>query len=124
MEVLESCAAQSVKRLFASIDGRTSPKRILRGVPAAIVASGEGYTLGKALEHMIYTKHYASSGDMKLIFCAFNKAHPHDTDTYIQVALQDDVPNKVAAISSMAISAAKDIIAIFENIKEQFESEP
>jgi DNA-directed RNA polymerase subunit L len=89
-----------------------------------IILRREGYTLGKALEHMIYTKHYASSGDMKLIFCAFNKAHPHDTDTYIQVALQDDVPNKVAAISSMAISAAKDIIAIFENIKEQFESEP
>ena len=49
-------ATQSVKRLFASIDGRKSPKRILRGVPAAIVASGEGYTLGKALEHMLYTK--------------------------------------------------------------------
>ena len=56
-------ATQSVKRLFASIDGRKSPKRILRGVPAAIVASKEGYTLGKALEHMLYTKHY--TGDMK-----------------------------------------------------------
>ena len=50
-------ATQSVKRLFASIDGRKSPKRILRGVPAAIiVANGEGYTLGKALEHMLHTK--------------------------------------------------------------------
>jgi hypothetical protein len=34
-------ATQSVKRSFASIDGRTSPKSILRGVPAAIVASGK-----------------------------------------------------------------------------------
>ena len=49
MVLFGSC---NTKRLFASVDGRTSPKRILRGVPAAIVASGEGYTLGKALEHM------------------------------------------------------------------------
>jgi DNA-directed RNA polymerase subunit L len=89
-----------------------------------IILRREGYTLGKALEHMIYTKHYTSSGDMKLTFCAFNKAHPHDTDSYIQVALQDDAPDKVAVVASMAISAAKDIIAIFEDIKRQFESEP
>lgn len=89
-----------------------------------IILRREGYTLGKALEHMIYTKHYTSSGDMKLTFCAFNKAHPHDLDSYIQVALQDDAPDKVAVIASMAISAAKDIIAIFEDIKRQFESEP
>ena len=89
-----------------------------------IILRREGYTLGKALEHMIYTKHYTSSGDMKLTFCAFKKAHPHDVDSYIQVALQDDAPNKVAVISSMAVRAAKDIIAIFENIKEQFKSEP
>ena len=63
-------------------------------------------------------------GDMKLTFCAFKKAHPHDPDSYIQVALQDDASDKVAAISSMVISAANDIIAIFENIKEQFASEP
>lgn len=87
-----------------------------------IILRREGYTLGKALEHMIYTKHY--TGDMKLTFCAFKKAHPHDPDSYIQVALQDDAPDKVAVISSMAICAAKDIIAIFEDIKRQFASEP
>ena len=87
-----------------------------------IILRREGYTLGKALEHMLYTKHYM--GDMKLTFCAFKKAHPHDPDSYIQVALQDDASDKVAAISSMVISAANDIIAIFENIKEQFASEP
>ena len=87
-----------------------------------IILRREGYTLGKALEHMLYTKHY--TGDMKLTFCAFKKAHPHDPDSYIQVALQDDAADKVAVISSMAISAANDIIAIFENIKEQFATEP
>ena len=87
-----------------------------------IILRREGYTLGKAVEHMIYTKHY--TGDMKLTFCAFKKAHPHDIDSYIQVALQDDAPNKVAVIASMVICAAKDIIAIFENIKDQFANEP
>jgi len=89
-----------------------------------IILRREGYTLGKALEHMIYTQHYTSSGDMKLTFCAFKKAHPHDVDSYIQVVLQDDAPNKVAVVASMAIRAAKDIIAIFEDIKRQFASEP
>jgi len=89
-----------------------------------IILRREGYTLGKALEHMIYTQHYTSSGDMKLTFCAFKKAHPHDVDSYIQVALQDDAPNKVAVVASMAIRAARDVISIFEDIKRQFASEP
>jgi len=89
-----------------------------------IILRREGYTLGKSLEHMIYTQHYTSAGDMKLTFCAFKKAHPHDVDSYIQVALQDDAPNKVAVVASMAIRAAKDIISIFEDIKRQFASEP
>jgi DNA-directed RNA polymerase subunit L len=87
-----------------------------------IVLKREGYTLGKALEHLIYAKHYY--GDRTLTFCAFKKTHPHDVDSYIQVALQDDTENNVAHVSAVAVSAAKDIISMFEHIKKQFMTQP
>jgi DNA-directed RNA polymerase subunit L len=87
-----------------------------------IILKREGYTLGKALEHLIYSKHYY--GDRTLTFCAFKKTHPHDTDSYIQVALQDDTENNVAHVSAVAVSAARDVILMFEHIKKQFISQP
>jgi DNA-directed RNA polymerase subunit L len=87
-----------------------------------IVLKREGYTLGKALEHLIYSKHYY--GDRTLTFCAFKKTHPHDVDSFIQVALQDDTENNVAHVSAVAVSAAKDVISMFEHIKKQFISQP
>jgi DNA-directed RNA polymerase subunit L len=87
-----------------------------------IVLRREGYTLGKALEHIIYSKHYF--GDRSLTFCAFKKMHPHDVDSFIQVALQTDTENNVAQVSAIAIAAARDVISMFEHIKGQFEDEP
>jgi DNA-directed RNA polymerase subunit L len=87
-----------------------------------IILRREGYTLGKALEHVIYSKHYL--GDRSLTFCAFKKMHPHDVDSFIQVALQNDAEDNVAQVSAIAIAAARDVISMFEHIKHQFEDEP
>lgn len=87
-----------------------------------IILRKEGYTLGKALEHLIYSKHYF--GDRTLTFCAFKKLHPHDVDSFIQVALQNDTENNAAQVAAIAAAAAKDIISIFEHIKKQFADEP
>ena len=87
-----------------------------------IILRREGYTLGKVLEHIIYSKHYL--GDRTLAFCAFKKMHPHDVDSFIQVALQNDTENNVAQVSAIAIAAARDIISMFQHIKIQFEDEP
>jgi DNA-directed RNA polymerase subunit L len=87
-----------------------------------IILKREGYTLGKALEHLIYSKHYY--GDRTLTFCAFKKTHPHDVDSFIQVALQDDTENNLAHVSAVAVSAAKDVISMFEHVKKQFMSQP
>ena len=87
-----------------------------------IILRKEGYTLGKALENLIYSKHYL--GDRTLTFCAFKKVHPHDVDSFIQVALQNDTENNAAQVSAIAVAAAKDIISIFEHIKKQFADEP
>lgn len=87
-----------------------------------IILRKEGYTLGKALENLIYSKHYF--GDRTLTFCAFKKVHPHDVDSFIQVALQNDTENNAAQVAAIAVAAAKDIISIFEHIKKQFADEP
>lgn len=87
-----------------------------------IILRKEGYTLGKALENLIYSKHYL--GDRTLTFCAFKKVHPHDVDSFIQVALQNDIENNAAQVAAIAVAAAKDIISIFEHIKKQFADEP
>ena len=87
-----------------------------------IILRREGYTLGKVLEHVIYSKHYL--GDRTLAFCAFKKMHPHDVDSFIQVALQNDSENNVAQVSAVAIAAARDVMSMFQHIKLQFEDEP
>jgi DNA-directed RNA polymerase subunit L len=71
---------------------------------------------------LIYSKHYL--GDRTLTFCAFKKVHPHDVDSFIQVALQNDTENNAAQVAAIAVAAAKDIISIFEHIKKQFADEP
>jgi DNA-directed RNA polymerase subunit L len=87
-----------------------------------IILRKEGYTLGKALENLIYSKHYL--GDRTLTFCAFKKVHPHDVDSFIQVALQNNTQDNAAQVSAIAVAAANDIISIFEHIKKQFADEP
>ena len=87
-----------------------------------LILRREGYTLGKVLEHIIYSKHYL--GDRTLAFCAFKKMHPHDVDSFIQVALQNDSENNVAQVSAIAIAAARDVISMFQHIKLQFDDEP
>lgn len=102
----------------------TSPERNI--VPADvtipnaynIILRREDYTIGKALEHMLYSKHFL--GDRSLTFCAFKKAHPHDDDSYIQLAFANASDDMIASAGAVAMRAAHDIIAIFEDLKTKF----
>lgn len=102
----------------------TSPERNV--VPADVtipnaynvILRREDYTLGKALEHMLYSKHFL--GDRSLTFCAFKKAHPHDDDSYIQLAFANASDDMIASAGAVAMRAAHDIIAIFEDLKTKF----
>jgi DNA-directed RNA polymerase subunit L len=82
-----------------------------------IILRNEDYTLGKALEHMLYCKHYL--GEQSLVFCAFKKAHPHDEDSYIQVAFETATADTAGSVADIATSAARDVISIFENLKNE-----
>lgn len=49
-----------------------------------IVLENEDYTIGKALEYILYETYFE---DQHLFsFCGFKKFHPHDTDSIIRVA--------------------------------------
>jgi DNA-directed RNA polymerase subunit L len=80
-----------------------------------IILRNEDYTLGKALEHMLYCKHYL--GEQSLVFCAFKKTHPHDEDSYIQVAFETATADMIGSVADIATSAALDVASIFENLK-------
>lgn len=82
-----------------------------------IILRNEDYTLGKALEHMIYCKHYL--GEQSLVFCAFKKTHPHDDDSYIQVAFETATADMIGSVANIATSAALDVATIFENLKSE-----
>ena len=82
-----------------------------------IILRNEDYTLGKALEHMIYCKHYL--GEQSLVFCAFKKTHPHDDDSYIQVAFETATADMIGSVANIATSAALDVASIFENLKSE-----
>ena len=82
-----------------------------------IIMRNEDYTLGKALEHMLYCKHYL--GERLLVFCAFKKAHPHDEDSYIQIAFETATADMIGTAAEIATSAARDVISIFENLKSE-----
>jgi DNA-directed RNA polymerase subunit L len=66
-----------------------------------VILRREDYTLGKSLEYMLYIKHYL--GDRSLTFCAFKKAHPHDEDSYIQLAFEDATDDMVASVGAIAV---------------------
>ena len=57
-----------------------------------VVLEGEGYTLGKVLEFILYSKYYdpaSSKSDKSLTFCGFRKPHPHVEKSYIRLALKE-----------------------------------
>jgi len=102
----------------------TSPERNL--VPADVtipnaynvILRREDYTFGKVLEHILYSKHFL--GDRSLTFCAFKKVHPHDDDSYVQLAFTNASDDMIASAGAVATRAAHDIIAIFEDLKAKF----
>jgi DNA-directed RNA polymerase subunit L len=81
-----------------------------------IELKNEDYTLGKAIEFFIHDKHYIE--DQSVSYCAFNKRHPHSTDSMIRVAFVEAIDD--AIVSTYITNCAQDIISVFEQIQSQF----
>lgn len=81
-----------------------------------IILLHEDYTIGKMLEHVLYSKYFTELKTMT--FCGFKKMHPHDNQSILRVAYKDAV--EISGVKIDLESCAKDIIRVFENIKGQF----
>jgi len=73
-----------------------------------IVLENEDYTIGKALEYILYEKHY--NGDKILTYCGFKKFHPHDDDSILRIAFTQQADKRmVGQYIKEAAVAAKDV---------------
>lgn len=88
-----------------------------------IVLEGEGYTLGKAIEYMLFTKHFdreSSSSDKIMSFCGFKKPHPHINKSLIRVAFLETIEK--SEVTQMVVRATDDLIKIYTHIGMNFTS--
>jgi DNA-directed RNA polymerase subunit L len=83
-----------------------------------IELKNEDYTLGKVLEFFLHDKHYAE--DQTVTYCAFRKVHPHNPDSMIRVGFAEKVGTDEGIVADYITTCAKDAIAVFEHIRDQF----
>jgi DNA-directed RNA polymerase subunit L len=83
-----------------------------------IELKGEDYTLGKVLEFFLHDKHYAE--DQTVTYCAFRKIHPHNPDSMIRVGFAETVGVDEGIVAEYITTCARDSIAVFEHIRDQF----
>ena len=83
-----------------------------------IELKGEDYTLGKVLEFFLHDKHYAE--DQTVTYCAFRKIHPHNPDSMIRVGFAETVGVDEGIVAEYITTCARDAIAVYEHIRDQF----
>ena len=78
---------------------------------------GEDYTIGKAVEFLIFSNYY-NRPDGVASFCGFKKPHPHSPDSFIIVAFKETTEfSKVQEHVSKVIT---ECISIFKSLFESF----
>ena len=83
-----------------------------------IELKGEDYTLGKVIEFFLHDKHYAE--DQTVTYCAFRKVHPHNPDSMIRVGFAETVGVDEGIVAQYITTCARDAIAVYEHIRDQF----
>ena len=82
----------------------------------------EGYTLGKAIEYVMYARHYdreSTISDKRLNFCGFRKQHPHIDESIIRIGFKE--PTEKSILIELLVSAATKLEEIFNNVASDFQ---
>ena len=58
-----------------------------------ITIENHDYTIGKVIEFMLYENYFKK--EKILSYCAFIKNHPHDIESYIKIAFNNQVDNSI-----------------------------
>jgi DNA-directed RNA polymerase alpha subunit len=86
-----------------------------------VILENEDYTLGKALEYILYQKHYIT--DKSLNYCGFRKPHPHINLSIIRLGFNTENEEQRIEkqfIINMLLAAAGDGLKVFEKILTLF----
>jgi len=79
-----------------------------------ITLKNEGYTLGKVIEYIIYSKYYGKA----VTYCGFNKPHPHINTSLIRIAFKEQT-DRVGTISYLT-DATNDAIVCYQKLLTTF----
>ena len=78
----------------------------------------EDYTIGKIMECIIHEDFYANGPELSYV--GFSKKHPHDTNSFIRIAFNQETNANIESVKSIimhSITQSKNVIA---NIDESF----
>lgn len=78
---------------------------------------GEDYTLGKAIEYLLFSNYYDKS-DGIASFCGFKKPHPHSLDSFIIVAFKEET--ELSKVQEYVSKVVSECISIFRSLFESF----
>jgi len=81
-----------------------------------LILENEDYTIGKALEYMLYTKFY--EGVKTLTFCGYKKMHPHDPNSIIRLAYKD--PLDPSMIKQNLKECIMELLKIYTKMQKEF----
>ena len=79
---------------------------------------GEDYTLGKAIEFVLYNNYYSMDDSKPVNFCGFRKPHPHINESLIRIAFREQTEK--STVVSMLLESAKSVEKVFQSIAEDF----
>lgn len=86
-----------------------------------IQLKGEDYTLGKALEYILFARHYdrhSPTSDKSLNFCGFRKPHPHIDESIIRLGFV--APTDKNSVIQVLTEACKALETIYMDIATFF----
>jgi DNA-directed RNA polymerase subunit L len=78
---------------------------------------GEDYTLGKAIEFLLFSNYY-DKPDGIVSFCGFKKPHPHALDSFIIVAFKEEID--FSRVQEHVSKVVSECISIFKSLFESF----
>lgn len=81
-----------------------------------VILENEDYTMGKVLEYILYEKYYIK--EKLFTFCGFKKFHPHNNDSTLRIAYEQNADKRMAAqhVRIVCIEASQ----VFEKIYKMF----
>ena len=120
-DIVSRSARLMIKKLEKLKDTIQSEQGIITSTESTIpncfdvLLKNEDYTLGKAVEFVIYNTHYNNT----IHFCGFRKPHPHIDESIIRLGFKG--PTDKVTVTTYIVNAADELIKVYNSIGKVFE---